>query len=101
MLFILSSTAYCIAWIKILNYDKIQTKSGVVNIYVNDFLRMLKFQRNFSSHSIDSYDHDIHEFITFLKRESLSVSTFKYMDARNYLAMLYDRDLKKSSVSRK
>lgn len=62
---------------------------------------MLKYQRNFSDHSIKSYDHDIHEFIAFLKRESLSVTTFKYMDARNYLAMLYDRDLKKSSVSRK
>jgi Site-specific recombinase XerD len=66
----------------------------VVEIYVNDFLRMLKYQRNFSDHSIKSYDHDIHEFITFLKRESLSVPSFKYMDARNYLAMLYERNLK-------
>ena len=73
----------------------------MVTIYVSDFLRMLEYQRNFSSHTLRSYDHDIHEFITFLKTESLTVGEFKYTDARNYLAMLYDRGLKKSTVSRK
>ena len=100
-MFIFGQVLYCITWLNNLNYDKIQTKNEVVEIYVNDFLRMLKYQRNFSDHSIKSYDHDIHEFITFLKTESLSVPAFKYIDARNYLAMLYDRNLKKSTVSRK
>lgn len=62
---------------------------------------MLEFQRNFSPHSIKSYDHDIHEFITFLWTENLSVEEFKYNDARAYLAFLYERDFKKATVSRK
>ncbi|WP_281170744.1 site-specific tyrosine recombinase/integron integrase [Jeotgalicoccus marinus] len=70
-------------------------------IYVKDFLKMLEFQRNFSPHSIKSYDHDIHEFITFLWTENLSVKEFKYGDARSYLSSLYDRGLKKATVSRK
>lgn len=59
------------------------------------------YQRNLSEHTIKSYAKDLDEFHDFLKSEGLNISTFKYMDARNYLAMLYDKGLKRSTVSRK
>ena len=61
----------------------------------------LFYQRNLSEHTIKSYAKDLDEFHEFLKSEGLNISTFKYMDARNYLAMLYDKGLKRSTVSRK
>ncbi len=61
----------------------------------------LLYQRNLSEHTIKSYAKDLDEFHDFLKSEGLNISTFKYMDARNYLAMLYDKGLKRSTVSRK
>lgn len=59
------------------------------------------YQRNLSEHTIKSYAKDLDEFHDFLKSEGLNISTFKYMDARNYLAMLYDKGLKRSTASRK
>lgn len=61
----------------------------------------LLYQRNLSEHTIKSYAKDLDEFHDFLKSEGLNISTFKYMDARNYLAMLYDKGLKRTTVSRK
>lgn len=61
----------------------------------------LLYQRNLSAHTIKSYAKDLDEFHDFLKSEGLNVNTFKYMDARNYLAMLYDKGLKRTTVSRK
>ncbi|SDK23852.1 tyrosine recombinase XerC subunit [Lacicoccus qingdaonensis] len=61
----------------------------------------LLYQRNLSAHTIKSYAKDLDEFHDFLKSEGLNISTFKYMDARNYLAMLYDKGLKRATVSRK
>ncbi|WP_092983701.1 site-specific tyrosine recombinase/integron integrase [Lacicoccus qingdaonensis] len=65
------------------------------------FLDRLLYQRNLSAHTIKSYAKDLDEFHDFLKSEGLNISTFKYMDARNYLAMLYDKGLKRATVSRK
>src|SRR5690625_6285524 len=48
-----------------------------------------------------NYKRDILEFEKFLKAESLVVEQFKYMDARNYLNGLYEKKLKKTTVSRK
>ncbi|WP_097038317.1 site-specific tyrosine recombinase/integron integrase [Salinicoccus kekensis] len=69
--------------------------------YKERFLDRLLYQRNLSDHTIRSYGTDIDEFHAFLEREGLSVGTFKYPDARNYLSSLYDKGLKRATVSRK
>ena len=48
-----------------------------------------------------SYQTDIDEFHAFLESEGLKIETFKYMDARNYLSVLYNKGLKRSTVARK
>ena len=62
---------------------------------------MLKVERNFSDHTIKSYHDDLMQFNEFLAQEMLTLSTFEYKDARNYLSYLYNKNLKRTTVSRK
>lgn len=65
------------------------------------FLLMLKRERFFSEHTLKAYEDDLIQFNQFLQQEQLSLREFEYRDARNYLAMLYNQGLKRTTVSRK
>ncbi len=65
------------------------------------FLNTLKVERNFSEHTLKSYQDDLIQFNQFLEQEHLQLKTFEYRDARNYLSYLYSNHLKRTSVSRK
>ncbi|HDV5988603.1 TPA: tyrosine recombinase XerC [Staphylococcus pseudintermedius] len=65
------------------------------------FLDMLKRERFFSDHTLKAYYDDLVQFNRFLAQEQLSLTAFKYIDARNYLQTLYDLGLQRTTVSRK
>ncbi|EGQ1312317.1 tyrosine recombinase XerC [Staphylococcus pseudintermedius] len=65
------------------------------------FLDMLKRERFFSDHTFKAYHDDLVQFNRFLAQEQLSLTAFKYIDARNYLQTLYDLGLQRTTVSRK
>ncbi|WP_375059005.1 tyrosine recombinase XerC [Staphylococcus pseudintermedius] len=65
------------------------------------FLDMLKRERFFSDHTLKAYHDDLVQFNRFLAQEQLSLTAFKYIDARNYLQTLYDMGLQRTTVSRK
>ncbi|MGS3994989.1 tyrosine recombinase XerC [Staphylococcus pseudintermedius] len=65
------------------------------------FLDMLKRERFFSDHTLKAYHDDLVQFNRFLAQEQLSLTAFKYIDARNYLQTLYDFGLQRTTVSRK
>ncbi|MBJ8321755.1 tyrosine recombinase XerC [Staphylococcus pseudintermedius] len=65
------------------------------------FLDMLKRERFFSDHTLKAYHDDLVQFNRFLAQEQLSLTAFKYIDARNYLQTLYDMGLQRTIVSRK
>ncbi|WP_414715485.1 tyrosine recombinase XerC [Staphylococcus pseudintermedius] len=65
------------------------------------FLDMLKRERFFSDHTLKAYHDDLVQFNRFLAQEQLSLTVFKYIDARNYLQTLYDMGLQRTTVSRK
>ncbi|UAS25892.1 tyrosine recombinase XerC [Staphylococcus pseudintermedius] len=65
------------------------------------FLDMLKRERFFSDHTLKAYHDDLVQFNRFLAQEQLSLTAFKYIDARNYLQTLYDLGLQRTIVSRK
>lgn len=65
------------------------------------FLDMLKRERFFSDHTLKAYHDDLVQFNRFLAQEQLSLTAFKYIDARNYLQTLYDLGLQRTTVSRK
>ncbi|EJO7116878.1 tyrosine recombinase XerC [Staphylococcus pseudintermedius] len=65
------------------------------------FLDMLKRERFFSDQTLKAYHDDLVQFNRFLAQEQLSLTAFKYIDARNYLQTLYDLGLQRTTVSRK
>ncbi|MDK3781000.1 tyrosine recombinase XerC [Staphylococcus pseudintermedius] len=65
------------------------------------FLDMLKRERFFSDHTLKAYHDDLVQFNRFLAQEQLSLTAFKYIDARSYLQTLYDLGLQRTTVSRK
>ena len=71
------------------------------NIDLENYLKYLKFNKNYSDNTIISYENDILEFINYLKREHLSLYSVKYSDLR-FLLDYYDKlGLKSLSIRRK
>ena len=69
---------------------------------LDSYLEYLKYQKNYSDYTIESYSHDIIEYLEYLERESLSFSDVEYSDIRFYL--MYLKDEKKdnnTSINRK
>lgn len=65
------------------------------------FIDMLTYEKHFSMHTLDAYKLDLKEFNEFLKTEYITLDSFEYKDARRYLAFLYEKGHKRTSVSRK
>jgi len=70
--------------------------------HLEDYLDYLKYQKNYSDYTIDSYKNDIIEYLSYLERENLYFVDVKYDDIRFYL--MYLKEEKKdnnSSIDRK
>lgn len=66
------------------------------------YLDYLKYQKNYSDYTIESYQNDILEYLNYLSSESLDLKKVEYSDIRFYLMFL--KDTKKddnSSINRK
>ena len=44
--------------------------------YLEEYLKYLKYQKNYSLETIDSYEEDLVEFFDFLGREDIDVFKF-------------------------
>lgn len=69
--------------------------------YIEEYLKYLKIQKNYSQETIDSYDEDLIEYYDFLQRENIDVLKVKYDDIRFFLMELNDKKNKSSTISRK
>ena len=69
--------------------------------YLEEFLEFLKYQKNYSAHTEESYKEDILDFLEFINKESIPILKVKYEDIRFYLMELDKRKLKSSSIARK
>ena len=77
---------------------------------LQDFLRYLKVEKNYSVHTLRSYESDLRQFVAFMGERStqtqaadatpLIPAEVDHLDVRAYLASLYRRNAK-SSVARK
>lgn len=76
-------------------------KKESINI-LNNYLDYLKYQRNYSKYTVESYKNDIIEYLNYLDKEEISFLDIKYDDVRFYLMYLKDekRD-SNSSIDRK
>ncbi len=69
---------------------------------LNSYLDYLKYQKNYSDYTVESYKDDILEYFDFLSREVLNFKEIEYSDIRFFL--MYLKDEKKddnSSINRK
>ena len=55
---------------------------------LENYLKHLKYEKNYSTDTIDSYHSDILEYLTYLEEENKDYLTIKYQDIKYYLIQL-------------
>lgn len=66
----------------------------------NEFLDYLKYQKKYSSLTIEAYTRNLNEFTDYLKKENIcSFQEVEYPLIRGYLSFLHDKDLSKNSIN--
>lgn len=66
--------------------------------HIENFLGYLRAERAVSTHTLKAYTEDLREFDSFIDKTPKNIDN---LDIRTFLASLYNRNLKKSSISRK
>ena len=46
--------------------------------YIEEYLHYLKYEKNYSQYTIDSYEEDIREYYDFLEEENIDILKVKY-----------------------
>lgn len=68
---------------------------------VDEFIKYLKIERNYSNYTIKNYELDINDFISFCSDNNLNIYKVKYTDIKKYLINIYNKKYKATSISRK
>ena len=68
--------------------------------YINEFLKYINLEKNYSEHTILNYNEDLTEFIKFLDKECISIIDTDYKIIRNYLSYMYDKKYEVKTISR-
>lgn len=76
--------------------------------YLDDFMKHLKYERNSSPHTLRNYESDLVQFYDYIappddngKRRAVNVRDIDHLTIREYMASLYEKKKKKSSIHRK
>ncbi|MBI4810238.1 MAG: site-specific integrase, partial [Ignavibacteriales bacterium] len=76
-----------------------------MHYHFKEYLEYIKTVRNYSSHTIDSYDDDLQQFDAFLQKhfneKQFNLNDIDQVTIRLFLGDLLDRGLTKRSVARK
>ncbi len=69
---------------------------------VNNFLKWLEFERNFSEHTLRAYKIDLLQFLAFLEKENHDcLESVDNLQLRKFLAFLRNQGCSKTSIGRK
>lgn len=68
---------------------------------VDNFKRYLKVEKNYSDYTISNYENDVLDFINYCSSNDLNIYKVKYLDIKPYLVILYDKNYKSTTLSRK
>ena len=71
-----------------------------MNKYIELFNKSLKTERDVSEHTLKAYAKDLKEFVSFIDIDK-TPQDVDNLDIRSFLASLYHKKLKKSSIARK
>ena len=76
--------------------------------YLDDFLKHLKYERNLSEHTLRNYESDMVQFYDYIapldkndERREVPIRSIDNLTIREYMATLYEKKKKKSSIHRK
>jgi integrase/recombinase XerC len=70
-------------------------------MFLEQFLKYLKFQKRYSHHTVTAYENDILQFSTFLSSIDQNFSTANHQSVRAWIVNLMDDGLESKSVNRK
>jgi integrase/recombinase XerC len=79
------------------------TAAHSLSSLVDDYLRLLTYERGCSAHTLRAYQRELHAFAAFMLKqygEGHAVDRIEHTQIRGYLATLYDRGLSKASAAR-
>lgn len=66
------------------------------------FIQYIQLEKNYSVHTVQEYEKDIKQFLSFLNNEGVTdLNEVEYIHARLYVTKLYDEKLARTSISRK
>ena len=68
---------------------------------IDKFIDYLKKQKNYSDYTINNYYKDLIEYSLFLNNNNYKFDKMDYKKCVDYLRYLSEKDLKKTSISRK
>lgn len=69
---------------------------------VQQFIRYIQLEKNFSIHTVREYENDVQQFLFFLNSEDVQkLEDVEYMHARIYVTQLYEKKLARTTISRK
>ncbi|ANU22893.1 tyrosine recombinase XerC [Planococcus donghaensis] len=69
---------------------------------LESFMSYIQLEKNYSTHTVHHYEHDLADFFLFLNAEGVpDIQEVEYIHARNYVTKLYDAKLSRTTVSRK
>ncbi len=68
---------------------------------IDQFLFFLEHEKNASPHTISSYGRDLNQLALFLNEKKISLTRIDNVVLRSFLATLYEKKNKKSTVARK
>ena len=73
--------------------------------YLNDFLKYIDVQKNYSEHTLEAYRRDLSQFLNYLNdisgEENIGTGAFTRSNIREYLYVLSNTGLARKSIARK
>ncbi len=67
---------------------------------INEFLEYLKVEKNYSYHTIDSYEKDLRNYQDFLNKEKIMIENTNYKIIRKYLTVMYEKKYTNKTIAR-